>query len=392
MFDAAQQEVVGGHADDGRIAVLLIVPSLRRAGAETQVVDLVNALDPDRFAIHLCAFEADIALLERVAADRVTFHHPRRRSKYDLGYVRAIGRIIDAHAIEVVHCTLQFSLLVGWLARGYARRRPSLVAALHTTLNRGRKEELQDRLLYRWLLRAAARVIFVSSIQSEYWCRRYPFLEDRSTIVYNGIDLAAKPVDAAGTLGASFRAAAGIPDDAFVIACIAGFRPEKGHRFLIQALAGLPEDCYLLLAGDGETRSLIEGAVSRAGLGDRVHFLGIVADVWPVLAAADVSVLASTAVETFSIAMLESMAAGLPMVASRIGGMEEAVTDGETGLLLPPGNTAALRDALVLLHGDRHLARRMGQAGRARVERDFTVERMAHTTAAVLVEAREQVA
>jgi glycosyltransferase involved in cell wall biosynthesis len=123
-----------------------------------------------------------------------------------------------------------------------------------------------------------------------------------------------------------------------------------------------------------------------------VQFLGLVADVWPVLAAADVSVLASTAVETFSIAMLESMAAALPMVASRIGGMEEAVTNGETGLLLPPGDTAALRDALVLLHADRDLARRMGQAGRVRVERDFTVERMAEATAAVLVEAREQTA
>jgi len=364
------------------IRVLFIVPSLRRAGAEAQIIDLVNAIDPERFEIHLLAFERDLAQLDRVDQSRVRFHHVVRRSKYDTSFIGEIAALVDEFHIELIHCTLQFSLLVAWLARAKARRSPQLVAAIHTTLNRGVKEELHDRLMYQWLLRACAGVIFVCHNQAEYWYRRYAFLKDRSRVVYNGVDISR--YERSEAMGNEFRHQYGIADSVFLIGCIAGFRPEKGHQILVDAIKQVSGDVVLVLAGEGETRAIVEGKVRENGLQDRVRFVGNLSDVRPLLSACDLTVLASTAVETFSIAMLESMAMGVPMLATDIGGLSEAILPGQTGVLVQPGDVGELAVAIQKLVEQSDLVKEMGRRARALVEQEFSVNVMARETADLL--------
>lgn len=375
-------------ADPGRSAplrVAFIVSSLRRAGGESQVVELVNGIDPARVDKHLFCFEADLALLERVDRSEVHFHHSLRRRKYDLSVVRAFARLIDEQRIDVIHCTFRFSLLVAWLARRRSQRKPLLVTALHTTINRHTKDTVHDHLVYRWLLPANERILFVCQSQRDYWLGRFPALAPLATVVHNGIDVARFRPEEHQASGAALREELRIPPQAFVCCAVAGFRPEKGHDHLLAAFAELPDDAVLLLAGDGVRRPQIEAIIAERGLGERVRLLGNLPDVRPVLAASNVSVLASTAVETFSLAMLESLAMETPMVASDIGGMGEAVLAGETGYLFAPGDRAALAAHLRSLAAEPDRARALGKRGRELVCSRFTRDRMIRSIEELLV-------
>src|SRR5688500_18358576 len=127
---------------------LIVVPSLKRAGAETQAIDLANGLSLSGHVVHLCSFEPQLDQQGRLL-DAVTFHHVRRKSKYDWALIRAVTQLIDREEIEVVQGVMQFAALIAWLAARRSARRPPVIAAVHTTINRSAKEELQDRLIYR---------------------------------------------------------------------------------------------------------------------------------------------------------------------------------------------------------------------------------------------------
>ncbi|MGR8919554.1 MAG: glycosyltransferase family 4 protein, partial [Gammaproteobacteria bacterium] len=148
---------------------------------------------------------------------------------------------------------------------------------------------------------------------------------------------------------------------------------------LIDALAlaaeRLPESLVVLMAGeDGGIGAALAARAAQAGVDDRIRWLGAVADIGGCLAAADIAVSASHE-EGFSNAVLEYLAAGLAIVATRAGGTAEAVVDGESGLLVTPGNAAELADALVRLAGDAGLRARLGSAARERAQTRFTEER-----------------
>jgi glycosyltransferase involved in cell wall biosynthesis len=369
-----------------RIAVLFIVPSLTRAGAETQVVNLANGLDPEAFETHLLSFEQDVSQLERVDRDRVRFHHPRRTRRWiDTDLVRQIARVIEEEEIDIVHCSLQFSVLWAWLARLRTPRRPRIVAAIHTTINVDLKSELQDRVLYQWILRRCEGIIFVCQSQQTHWQSKFPFLVGRSDVIYNGVDTDRFSPEAVPGQGTRLRATLEIPPHAILLCSIARFAPEKGQHLLVEACArARRHDLYLAFAGEGELQGAIVAQVRASGLEARTRFLGNLPDVRPLLAAADLLVLPSTAVETFSMAMLEALAMQTPVLASDIGGMAEAVIEGQTGALVRPGDAAGLTRRIDALTADPSGLAALGTHGRALVVARFSEGRMIDETAAML--------
>ena len=306
-------------------------------------IDLANGLSLSGHEVHLCSFEPQLDQRGRLS-NAVHFHHVPRKTKYDFSLVAGIAAIIDREAIEIIQGILNFAVLVAWLAAKRSARKPPVVAAVHTTTNRGLKEELQDRLLYRWMFGRLSAVVFVCNFQRDYWIKKYPELRSLSRVVHNGIDVSRFRRGDFVLAAQKLRVELGIAESAFAFACIAAFRPEKAHRLLIEAFSSLPGSTYLILAGGGTERPGIEAAVLAAGLQGRVMFLGDIADVRPVIVASNATVLPSTSVETFSMAMLESMALQVPMIATRIGGLAEAITHGETGLY-------ALREIVNLWEG-----------------------------------------
>jgi len=190
-------------------------------------------------------------------------------------------------------------------------------------------------------------------------------------VIYNGIDVGPLP----GTMERmSARQELGVTDDRFLIATIGRLDPVKDFGTLIEAVTRMPATSHptLLIIGDGPERSRLE---ALAGPGEpRVRFLGHRDDARKWLAACDVYVNSSVS-EGISLTILEGMAAGLPIVASQVGGTPEIVDD-SCGRLIPPRNAAALADALQALSERPELRRQLGQGARQRVERRFTLERM----------------
>jgi glycosyltransferase involved in cell wall biosynthesis len=354
---------------------LIVVPSLTRAGAETQAIDLANGLSSWGYNVQLCCFEQQLDQRDRLSA-QVQFHHVLRKSTYDLSLTKAIARIIDLEQIEVIQGVMQFATLIAWLSAQRSQRRPPVVAGIHTTINRGLKQELQDRLIYRRMLRRLPAIVFVCDYQRTFWIKKYPELQPLAHVVHNGVDLNRFQRSEFEGGAARFRASLGIPESAIVFACIAGFRPEKGHRLLIRAFSELPPAAHLVLAGDGSERRTIEAQVRSVGLVNRVHFVGSLADVRTLIVASNATILASTAVETFSMAMLESMALEVPVIAPEIGGLPEAIEHEKTGLLFPIGDAMSLAVNMRKLVESPALARCMGLAAAEKVGRSFTLEKM----------------
>lgn len=368
------------------IKCLIVVPSLIRAGAETQTVDLANGLAARGHTVHLCSFESQIDQRGRVSED-VQFHHLRRKSKYDFSMVSRLAAIIDEERIDIVQGVLQIATLIAQLAAWRSTSKPPVVAAVHTTVNRDLKHELFDRILYRRLLRRLPSVVFVCENQRDHWVKKFRELEPLSEVVHNGVDPECFRRDDFAGLARELRATLSIPEEAIVFACIAAFRPEKGHKILIDAFAKLNSNAWLVFAGDGEQRRTMEEYATAAGVKRTTRFLGNIPDTRPLIRASNATVLTSTAVETFSMAMLESMAMAVPMIAPRIGGLNEAIIDGETGLLFPIGDSSALADCMQRIVQSPSKSAELGRSAKRKIVEEFTLEKMAAGSEHILLSA-----
>lgn len=176
----------------------------------------------------------------------------------------------------------------------------------------------------------------------------------------------------------------GLPSTAFVVASLARLAREKGMADLIAAVAQLPvqrREVTLVVAGDGPERCALE-ELAAGQLGQRAVFLGRLADTADLYAAADVFVLPSY-MEGFGLVYVEAAFHGVPSIGTNVGGVPDAIADGETGLLVPPGNPSALAAAIQTLHDDSALRLRLGQAAQRRAQTEFTESRMAERFAEV---------
>ncbi len=181
------------------------------------------------------------------------------------------------------------------------------------------------------------------------------------------------PVD-----GAAFRAEFGLPADALVAGVVAQMIPRKGHRYLFAALPGLLKDhprLHVLIFGQGPLEAELKAEVARRGLGEAVRFPGFRHDLPRWVGGLDMLIHPAD-MEGLGVSLLQASAAAVPIVTSRAGGLPEAVLDGVTGILCPPGDVAALGAAVGRLAGDAELRRRYGAAGRARILAEFSIDAM----------------
>jgi len=359
---------------------LLVVNSLCMGGAEKQVVALFNGMSDARCQVSMVCIKEDPSLFGQIEPSR----QPRIAEGLgvDRGFnwqaVRRLADLIDSQRIEVVLCTNMYALLYGWLARRRCLRRAQvrLVEVFHTTDVGSRKERL-SMLLYRQLLRSTDLLVYVCQGQAAHW-RQRGLRARQEVVIHNGIDTHRFTDRWTPQEKLDIRSRYGLQPSDYVVGLCAVMRPEKAHGDFLLALASLKRGgvkVHGMLIGDGPQRPEIERQIASLDLTDRVSITGFQQDVRPLVAACDVMVLASHAVETFSIAALESMALGKPMVMTRIGGASEQVTQGRNGLLYEAGDTEALAQALQLL-ADSNEREPMGREAAARVRQAFDVGRM----------------
>ena len=354
-----------------------VTGSLVHGGAERHTITLANRLAERG---HQCGFvyvRDDPSQLHRLLpAVGAQCLHARRY--LDFAALRRLAAILKEECPSAVIAANQYALMYAALARAQARVAAPLLATFHTTLLAGAKEWLQ-MLFYRPFFWRADCLAFVCDAQRRHWLRR--LVAARSNrVIYNGVD--PEHWRSPGLeIREHIRRVLGLAPTDYVIAMCAVFRPEKNHLQLVEAVARLRSSgiaARALLVGDGPMRPAIEARARALGIAADVLVAGLQLDVRPFLAAADAVALPSTSVETFSLAALEAMALGLPVVLSDIGGAADMVRPGAEGFLFPAGDTDALVERLAAL-ADPALRRRMGAAGRETVEARFSERAMVDT-------------
>ena len=237
-------------------------------------------------------------------------------------------------------------------AAGFAAaQRPALALAFHSTRLAGAKELLQHGFVTP-IARGCDQLVFVSEFQSRHWLRR-GLRARRNAVIHNGVADKRFAPSVRTQWRAATRATLGFGDGDYVLGCCAQLRPEKNHAQLIDAVIALRRQAiaaHALIVGEGPQRSVIERYARARGASPWVSLVGHQNQVEQYIAAFDVGVLCSVAHETFSLAALEQMSMGVPVVLSDQGGAREMVNDGVHGFVVPTGDTPALVDALRRLH------------------------------------------
>lgn len=355
--------------------VCFVLDRLNIGGAEAHALDLADMLEAQ-------GHEARILVLKKGGAP----NHPAVRpdhqiEKFEAGsvlfsdVVLSLGWSLRSSRTELVFAVNQTALVAAMMARWLGLHEAKIICLFHTTVISSLAGQVKLPL-FKHFVRQSDGIVYVSRKQFDYW-RQRGIKAPLETAIPNGINTKLyHPPSSAERRRA--RAEWGFSETDIVLLLCARFAPEKNHAQLVEALGRLvpQNDRYrLLLVGDGATRAEIEKQVQAAGLSDKVVFTGARKDVPSIVHAADAGVLVSNAVETFSLAALEVMAAGLPMVLSDIGGASEMVRHGETGMLFPVDDTDRLVEALQVV-ADADLRRAMGLAAQSVVVRQFSSQVM----------------
>jgi glycosyltransferase involved in cell wall biosynthesis len=310
---------------------------------------------------------------QKALAKGLTFYEVPERGKFDLRVLPALRDIIERHDINVIHSHDYKSDLFAYLLRRWiCRRHIALMSTAHAWVMLGPKGELYRRLDL-FLMKRFDRLIAVShATKSEMVNGGVP--ANKITVLHNGID-----TDAWSRAGVktTLRDELQLLDAFPVIGYVGRITPEKDLETWLRAAAILAEKfprARFLLVGDGKENNAQQGLDNLAktlGIRDNVIFAGYRRQLLPVYAAFDVFFLSSRR-EGLPNSLLEAMAMRLPVVTSDVAGARELVVDGETGFVLPQGDVRGMAEALLNLANRGEVRMRLAQAGRERVEKEFS--------------------
>jgi glycosyltransferase involved in cell wall biosynthesis len=368
---ANRPDPAGGPTSQRSLRVLTVIdePVPDGGGAERLAALTTALLDRRRFVPHVCATREVDSVHPALVESGVPVLRLERTSRASLASWRPLVEFLRRDRIDILHAH-KFGSNLWASVLGRLAGVPVIVAHEHTWSFAGdRKRQFLDRHV---IGRFATVVLTVSEQDRERMISIEHLPADKVVHLPNGISpLVESP-------GADVRGELGIPPSAPLVVSVSVLRAQKALDVLVRAAeivhATLPGARFLIV-GDGPERDPLAALVRQLGLEEIVHLAGHRSDVGDVLAASDI-VASSSAFEGSPLALMESIGAGKPVVATRVGGVPEIVRDGVEGLLVPPGDPAALAAALVDLLRDPARRERMGAAGRERQRSEFDIHVM----------------
>lgn len=371
-----------------RARLLLVIDEMEVGGTQRQMVHLVRGLDRTRFEVEVVFFRRTSFLVDELKSMGVTVHEIPKRGAIDLAFMRALRALVSGGRFDLVHAFSFTSEL--WsavvLATIVVGRRAELLSSVRGTYEWYSPTQWR---LKRWVSKRSAAVIANSKMGAQYATRQMGLPDASISVVYNGLP-AGQEVTAAS--GLALRKTLGLEADSFFLLFVGRLVEHKNIETLLRAMAALQElkdsnsaggaiPVQLVIAGDGPDRRALSdlgvslGLEHQGATGSVVQWLGERRDVPQLLAASDALVLPSWR-EGLSNVILEAMQAGKPVLASTAGGNAESVVAEKTGLMFDPADSDELAALIQRLAGDSALATRLGQAGRKRAQKLFTLESM----------------
>ncbi|MDO8435379.1 MAG: glycosyltransferase [bacterium] len=341
------------------VNIVHIIPTLNRGGAERIVVDLLKHIDRKRFSPSLITLKSSGALRDEIEAAGIP-HISFTASR--LGGALVVNRL--ARAITSLKPDIVHTHLFGADAWGIRAARKAKVPCIITTEhNVNRDESRTRRIIKSRALREVTRVIAVSPAVARFARETYGVAEDKISVIPNGIDLTHYGHDRRN-------------DQKFRIGALGRLEEQKGFRFLIEALAMLPDrDWQCVIAGEGTQKQKLETLSRKMGVSSRVQLVGGRADVPALLATFDVLVLPSLW-EGQGIVLLEAGAAGVPVIASRVDGIAEMLAGKEAALLTAPGDARGIMLALRWVREHTEAANAMAARWKRMIEKEYTIKIM----------------
>jgi len=357
-----------------------IITWLPRGGIERRLVALLPRLNRPPFRVSLVCIRERGPLADELRQAGVTVSVVPLRSRLDPRGLRSLSHWMHEQKVDLIHSHMYRSNVPATLAARLAGVRHVLCQVHNIDTWETRRQQMMDR----WLMRWRTVMLAVSNDVKRDIVDKLSCSPEQVRVLYNGID-----VNEYGSVHPDhqLRQALGIPEGNKVVVVLARLVEQKKHTRLLQALEMCRNELppvSVLFVGDGKLRGELECEVETRHLGDMVSFAGHRNDIPQILALSDLSVLTSDR-EGFSNTIIESLAAGVPVVATDVGGNSEAIVDEECGLIVQPDDLAGLARALKTVLKDDGLRRKMSQSARMRAQH-FSLENMLDETRRLYLE------
>lgn len=355
--------------------ILQLLPALGDGGVEKSALEMAGYIDRAGWGSLVASGGGDlVAAVEAAGARHFTVPVGRKNPIAMVANARRIAALIDAEGVDIVHARSRAPAWVGWLAcRWFSRRKPVFLTTFHGLYGHGNAL----KRFYNAAMLRGPRVIANSRFIRDHIVAVYGIDPARIAIAERGIDEAGfDPALYTAADRDRLRAEFAVPPGAALILMVGRLTRWKGQHVAVAALAASDApDAVCVFAGRAESADYQAELVALGealGVSGRLRFAGSRRDVAALNAAADIALSCSVQPEAFGRVAIEAMALETPVIATAHGGSLETVVDGVTGLLVPPGDAAALARAIDRLAADPALRREMSVAGRARAISTFT--------------------
>ena len=362
-----------------RPRVLHLITSFDIGGTERQAAELVNRLNDERFDVRLAVLHKRGALLDQVASRFTDIKSFPLTCFYNIGAGRQLLKLRSLLVNERISILHAHDFYSGILGAAAARLTKTKVIAAQRHLR------LSDRAIHEWgsriIHKLSHRLIVNSEAIRDHILSENRIQRNKIIVIRNGLNatenLRVLREQQRQSLCLELGLDINAPDLALV-GSVARLQPVKGHRYLIDAAAQILQShrgAHFVLVGDGDLRNEIIAQANRLQIAERVHLLGDRKDASKIVAAFDVAVLASLH-EGLPNAVMEAMVAGVPVVATAVGGVKELIENGETGFLAPPANAEELAQKISFILSHREPAQFLAIRGRHSIVERFGMERM----------------
>lgn len=341
-------------------------------GAETVLFQLASNLNPDRFR-SIVLLSSDDWLKKQLGTQSIETTLVKSKAWYDFRLPMAMTKLIRKEKVDLIHSHLSDQNFYSCIAALLTSRK--IVVTYHGTPGLATQSRVRSAIKL-WTVRNVANSVVVVSDFLRGVLESLGFPPQKIVRIYNGVNMKMFISGSGGRLRKELRLA----DDAKLVGMVANLRESKGYEFFVQAarqVADSVPEARFLAVGEKDTgiAKQLESLVLRLNLNDRFFFLGFRSDVAEILQNLDVFVLSSVS-EGLSIATIEAMAAGKPVVVTRSGGPQEIVQDGRTGILVEPADPAALGSKICEVLRNPELAASLSRNARAEVEEKFSLKKM----------------
>jgi glycosyltransferase involved in cell wall biosynthesis len=318
--------------------------------------------------------------LSHFSPEKVNLIPLKIKGDFDLVNIFYLARLISKEKIDFVWVNFNKDLRLGGIASRIIQR-PKIIWGMGVLLP-------ETSLIHRLTGKILPDMIVVPSQNLKDQLGRFPWLKpDKIKVIHNGIDLSSFEFDIKKQREKLFQRH-NLDPKITLIGVSARLVQAKGHRYLLQALPEIIKvhpDIRLFIAGDGSEKEDLKELTKKLDLDNYVIFAGYIKEIFETMAGFDLLVLPSI-IEPFGLVLAEGMALKKPILATRVGGIPEVVQDQKTGILVPPGDPHSLALAIISLLKDKNLAFLLGEKGRKRVEKLFTIEKMIDKIEALLGE------